>query len=124
MSFYQNFDLTNEFNILRLLCGLFLLPHFYAKASNLDFTYKLYNDFRLYPPKAWAFSSMTIEIICAIGMVLAIHTRYVAALESVFLFVAAWSVWRYSHGKWLWNAGGYEYCVFWAICCLVVAMHG
>jgi hypothetical protein len=26
-------------------------------------------------------------------------------------------------GKWLWNIGGYEYCLFWAICCLVVAMH-
>ena len=30
MSLYQNFDLTNEFNILRLICGLFLLPHLYA----------------------------------------------------------------------------------------------
>jgi len=29
-----------------------------------------------------------------------------------------------TEGKWLWNIGGYEYCVFWAICCIVVAMHG
>ena len=78
MSLYQNFDLTNEFNILRLICGLFLLPHFYAKASNLEFTYKIYDDFRLYPVKAWVFSCMAIEIICAIGMVFAIYTRYVA----------------------------------------------
>ena len=65
-----------------------------------------------------------IEIICATGMVLAIYTRYVALLEAVFLSVAAWSVWRYSGGKWLWNIGGYEYCLFWAICCIVVAIHG
>jgi len=121
---HQNFDLTNEFNILRLICGLFLLPHFYAKASNLEFTYKLYTDFRLYPPKLWAFASMTMEVVCAIGMVFAIYTRYVAAVEAVFLCVAAWSVWRYSQGKYLWHAGGFEYCVFWAICCIVVAMHG
>ena len=57
-------------------------------------------------------------------MVLAIYTRYVALLEAVFLFVAAWSVLRCSQGKWLWNIGGYEYCLFWAICCDVVAMHG
>jgi uncharacterized membrane protein YphA (DoxX/SURF4 family) len=57
-------------------------------------------------------------------MVFAIYTRYVALLEAVFLAVAAWAVWRFSKGKWLWNIGGYEYCVFWAICCVVVAMHG
>ena len=57
-------------------------------------------------------------------MVLAIYTRYVALIEAVFLLVAAWAVWRYSKGKWLWHIGGFEYCLFWAICCIVVAMHG
>jgi hypothetical protein len=52
MSFHQNFDLTDEFNILRLICGLFLLPHLHAKASDLELTYKIYDDFRLYPVKA------------------------------------------------------------------------
>src|SRR5689334_16883351 len=96
MSFFQIFDLTNEFNILRLICGLFLLPHFYAKASDLELTYKIYDDYRLYPVKAWVYSCMVIEIVCAIGMVFAIYTRYVASLEAVFLFVAAWATWRYS----------------------------
>ena len=32
MSYWaQNFDPTNEFNILRLICGLFFIPHIYAK---------------------------------------------------------------------------------------------
>ena len=124
MALDQNFDLTDGFNILRLICGLFLLPHFFAKATNLELTYKIYRDFRLYPEKAWVFSCMAIEIVCATGMVFAICTRYVALLEVVFLLVAAWAVWRYRQGKWLWNIGGYEYCLFWAICCAVVAMHG
>ncbi len=122
--YYQNFDLSNEFNILRLICGLFLLPHFFAKLTNLPLTYKIYADFRLYPVKLWVFSCSLIEIVCAIGMVFALYTRAVALLEAVFLLVAAWSVWRYSQGKWLWNVGGFEYCLFWAICCIVVAMHG
>jgi putative oxidoreductase len=124
MSLHQHFDLTDEFNILRLICGLFLLPHLYAKASDLEFTYKIYDDFRLYPVKTWVCSCMAIEIICSIGMVFAIYTRYVALLQAVFLFVAAWAVWRYSKGKWLWQTGGFEYCLFWGICCIVVAMHG
>jgi hypothetical protein len=24
---------------------------------------------------------------------------------------------------WIWVIGGVEYCIFWALCCLVVAMH-
>ncbi len=78
------FDLTNEFNILRLICGLFLLPHFYAKASNLELTYKIYDDYRLYPVKVWVFACMVIEIVCAVGMVFAIYTRYVACLRPSF----------------------------------------
>jgi putative oxidoreductase len=124
MSLPPHFDPTDGFNILRVMCGLFLLPHFFAKATNLELTYKIYNDFRLYPVKAWVFSCMVVELVCATGMVLAIATRYVAFIEAIFLFVAAWAVWRYSQGKWLWNIGGYEYCVFWAICCVVVGMHG
>jgi putative oxidoreductase len=123
-SLYENFDLTNEFNILRIICGLYLVPHLYAKATNLEFMEGVYRDFRLYPPKAWIFSCMTMEVIGSIGLVFAIYTRYVAILIAAFLFVAAWAVWRYSNGKWLWNIGGYEYPVFWAICCIVVAVHG
>jgi putative oxidoreductase len=124
MSFYQIFDLTNEFNILRLICGLFLLPHLFAKATDLPLTYKIYDDYRLYPVKLWVFACMATELVCSIGMVFALDTRYVASIEAVFLLVATGAVWRHSAGKWLWQIGGLEYCLFWAICCIVVAMHG
>jgi putative oxidoreductase len=124
MNYYSIFDPTNEFNILRLICGLFLLPHLYAKASNLPLTYKIYDDFRLYPIKAWVFACIALEIVCSIGMVFAIYLRYVALLQAIFLLVATWAVWRYSKGKWLWQIGGCEYCFFWSLCCIVVAMHG
>jgi hypothetical protein len=45
------------------------------------------------------------------------------ALGSVHLLVAGGAVWKVTKGKWLWNIGGFEYCLFWAICCLVVAMY-
>jgi putative oxidoreductase len=118
----QNFDPTNGYNILRIVCGAFLLPHLYAKASNLPFTFQLYKDFRLEPPKAWAFCAMATEVVCSIGLIFGIYTRYAAILCAIFLFVATWAVWRHSGGKWLWNIGGYEYCLFWGICCIVVAM--
>ncbi len=122
--FAQHFDPTNEFNILRIICGLFLLPHLAMKLKDLAGTYELYRTWRLYPPKAWVHACIAIEIVGSIGLVFAIYTRYVAALVAVFMFVASWAVWRVSNGKWLWNTGGFEYPLFWAICCVVIAMHG
>ena len=26
-------------------------------------------------------------------------------------------------GPWIWVIGGIEFCIFWSLCCLVVAMH-
>ena len=31
MEYLQNFDITNQMNVLRLICGLFFVPHIYAK---------------------------------------------------------------------------------------------
>jgi putative oxidoreductase len=122
--FAQSFDLTNEFNILRIICGLFLLPHFVLKAKDIAGTVEVYRAWRLHPPRAWIYACLVVEVVGAIGLVFGIYTRYVAALVAVFLFVATWAVWRYSKGQWHWNFGGIEYPLFWAICCVVVAMHG
>ena len=121
-SLYQNFDLTNGFNILRIICGAFLLPHLYAKATAFNFMLGIYKEWRLEPPKAWLVGSLTTEVICAPLLILGIYTRYAAILAAIFLFVASWAAWRYSKGEWLWNIGGCEYPFFWAICCIVVAM--
>ena len=121
-SLYHNFDLTNGFNILRIICGAFLLPHLYAKATAFNFMLGIYKEWRLEPPKAWLVGSLTTEVICAPLLILGIYTRYAAILAAIFLFVASWAAWRYSKGKWLWNIGGCEYPFFWAICCVVVAM--
>lgn len=122
--FNRIFDLSNELTILRIICGLFLLPHLYTKASNLHRTYEIYRDFKLYPPQAWVFAAIAIEIVTSICLVFNLYTGYAALLAGAFLLAGAVAVWRYSNHKWLWNIGGCEYCVFWAICCLVVAMHG
>jgi putative oxidoreductase len=121
--YLQNFDLTNGFNILRLICGLFFIPHIYAKffvPEALGF----FVAAKFKPPAAWMYAACVIEIACAIGLIFAILTTYAGALAFVHLLVAGAAVLKVTGGKWLWNIGGCEYCVFWAIACLVVAMHG
>ena len=118
----QNFDFTNGYVILRILCGLFLLPHLYAKSMNFNFMLGIYKEWKLEPPKAWLLASLITEIICAPLLILGIYTKYAAILCAIFLLVASWAAWRNSKGKWLWNIGGFEYPFFWAITCIVVAM--
>jgi len=123
MSFAEKFNLLNEFNILRIICGAFFIPHIYAKffvPEALGF----FVAAKFKPPKTWLYISCIIEIVLATGLILGIYTTYVAWLAAFHLLVAGAAVYRVTGGKWLWNIGGYEYCLFWAICCVVVAMHG
>ena len=120
--YWHNFDLSNGVNILRLICGLFFIPHIYAKffvPEALGF----FVAAKFKPPAFWMYTACVIETVLAIGLIFNIYTMYVAAIASIHLLVAAAAVWKVTGGKWLWNIGGYEYCVFWAICCLVVAMY-
>ena len=117
-----SFDLTDGANVLRILCGLFLIPHLVVKFKNQDFVKGFMAKAGLNPPIAWLYGAFAIEIVATIGLVLDIWTVYAAVLAGVFLLVAAWASYRVSQGKWMWNFGGAEYPLFWAICCFVVAI--
>jgi putative oxidoreductase len=116
-----SFDLTNGANVLRILCGLFLIPHLVVKFKNQDFVKGFMAKAGLNPPIAWLYAAFAIEIVGTVGLLLDLFTLYAALVTGVFLLVAAWASWRVSGGKWMWNFGGAEYPLFWAICCFVVA---
>ena len=118
----QSFDLSNGMNILRIACGLFIVPHLFVKFKNQDFVKGFMAKAGLKPPALWLYAAFAVEIVAATGLVLDVYTRYVAVLAGVFMLVAAFASWRVSEGKWIWNFGGAEYPLFWAICCFVVAM--
>jgi len=119
---YQNFNLLNEFNLVRIICGLFFIPHIYAKffvPEALGF----FVAAKFKPPAFWLYTACVIEIIVAAGLILGIYPVYFGALGALHLAVAAVAVYRVT-GKWLWNIGGCEYPLFWAVCCAAVALHG
>jgi putative oxidoreductase len=121
MSLAANFNLFNEFNILRLICGLFLIPHIWGKfyePAALGF----FKAAKFHPPEFWMYLAGAIETVLAITLILGIYVAISGAIAAIHLAVAAAGVYRVT-GKWLWNIGGYEYCLFWAICNWVVAMH-
>jgi len=120
----ENFDLTNEFNILRIICGAFLIPHGIGKFTAQDYSMGFLDKAGFRPPKLWLYSTLVLEAVLAVALIFGIYTRYAAILCAIFMAVAAAAVVRVTGGKWLWNLGGCEFPVFWGICAVVVAMHG
>lgn len=117
----QAFDFSNPYTILRLICGLFFIPHIYAKffvPEALGF----FVAAKFKPPAFYMYLACVIETILAIMLILNIYPKYAGAVAFLHLMVAAVAVLKVTGNKWLWNIGGAEYCVFWAICCGVVAM--
>ena len=57
-----------------------------------------------------------------IALLFDFHTAFFGFIAFIHLMVAAAATYKWK-GCWIWVIGGVEFCVFWAICCLVVAMH-
>lgn len=121
-SLLSDLGLNSGIDYLRVLCGLFLLPHLVVKFQSQSFVKGFMAEAGLKPPAVWLYGAFAIEIATSIGLVFDIYTRYAAILAGVFLLVASYASWRVSKGKWMWNFGGAEYPLFWAICCFIVAL--
>jgi putative oxidoreductase len=123
MSLADKFNLLNEWNILRIICGFFFIPHIYAKFMVPE-ALGFFVAAKFKPPAFWMYVSCIIEVVLAIALIFGIFTVYAGWIACLHLLVAAVAVYKVTGGKWLWNIGGCEYPLFWAICCAVVAMHG
>jgi putative oxidoreductase len=115
------FNLADGSNILRIICGAFFIPHIYAKFFVPE-ALKFFIAAKFKPPTLWMYVACAIETALAVALIFGIFTTYAGVLAAIHLSVAAAGVYRVTGGKWLWNIGGFEYCLFWAICCVVVAM--
>jgi putative oxidoreductase len=121
MSFADKFNLLNEFNLLRIICALFFIPHIIGKFT-VPQALQFYVDVGFKPPKFWMYLAGAIETVLTFFLLFDIHTAIFGAIAFIHLLVAGAAT--YKMGKsWIWVIGGIEYCIFWGICCLIVAMH-
>jgi len=121
MSYADKFNLLNAFNLLRIICGAFFIPHIIGKIT-VPATLEFFVAAGFRPPAVWMYIAGAIETVLTIGLVFGILTPYVAAIAVIHLLVAAAATYKVKR-CWIWVIGGVEYCIFWALCCLVVAMH-
>ncbi len=124
----SNFRFNVTENILRIICGLFLLPEAFGKFShfphlNPDIV-KFFSQVGFHPAEFWVYLAALGELGCGIALILGICTRYAAIGAAIILLVActALNIVR-GHFAWTWSQGGDEYIIFWIICCLLVSVY-
>jgi len=118
------FDLTNAAVVLRLICSLFFFPHIYFKIfGDPPPALGFFVQAGFKPPAFYMRVALVVESVAALGLLFGIYTQWAALLGAASLAVAAVAVCVLNRSlKWLWNLGGMEFPVFWAIACIVVAM--
>src|ERR1700690_2647993 len=109
----QMFDLSNGVVILRLICGLFFIPHIVGKFTE-PATLNFFKAAKFDPPATWMYVAGAGETLLTIALVFAISPPYGAVIAPAHLFVAGAATWKVTK-KWIWVIGGVEYCVFWML---------
>jgi putative oxidoreductase len=103
---------------IRVACGLFFLPHTFAKLRNVDRASILFDKAGLRPPRFFVIFTAAMEIVAAFGLVSGLYPRVAALIAATVLVVASYAIAR-NHGlMWRWQHPGIEYMLFWAIICL------
>jgi putative oxidoreductase len=103
---------------VRVVCGLFFLPHTIAKLRDVDRASVLFDKVGLRPPRFFVIFAAAMEIIAAFGLATGLYPRLAALIAATVLVAASYAVAR-SHGlMWRWQHPGIEYMLFWAIICL------
>ena len=112
------FDLTNEFNLLRIICGAFFIPHSVGKIIEWKFSVGFFAKAGFAGPEWWTRAALLFEAVVASCLILGIYTRYAAILGAIFLAVAAMACYRVSGRRSMTSLYSHVFC------CVIVAMHG
>jgi putative oxidoreductase len=121
----KNFDLTEGWNILRIIAGAFMFPHVAGKFVNGALnpgTVGFFSKAGFAPAEFWVYLAAFTEIASGVFLVLGLCTRFAAMAAAGALIVAVYALHMVKGFGWTWNTGGYEYPVFWAITCIAISL--
>lgn len=115
------FDLTNAAVLLRILCGLFYIPHAHFKVTKFSGAVEYFNSIGFAPGKVFVSIGLALDVLCAVGLIFGIYPKWAALLSVAWMAACAFAA---SKGKkgWLWVGGGPEYPVFWGLTSAIVAV--
>jgi putative oxidoreductase len=103
---------------VRIVCGLFFLPHTIAKLRNIERASQFFDRAGLVPPRLFVVLTTILEVVAACGLISGWYPRLGATIAAGILLVAAGAIARVHALNWRWQHPGVEYMLFWAIICL------
>jgi len=103
---------------VRIICGLFFLPHTAAKLRNIERASQFFDKAGLRPARFFVVLTTVLEVVAACGLISGLYPRLGATIAAGILLVAAGAIARVHALKWRWQHPGVEYMLFWAIICL------
>ena len=121
----DHFDLSQGWNILRIISGAFMFPHAASKFTDGALTAGTVAFFAkagLNPPEFWIWLAALVEVAAGVALILGVCTRYAAVAAAGALAVAVYALQIVKGFGWTWNTGGYEYPVFWGLVCVAIAI--
>ena len=114
--------MTSGYTGLRILTGLFLLPHAWGKAVAPAGPLSFFSAAGFPKPAVLIRIAFGIETILAVALISGIWPKVVAWSAAAFLLVASCATVRVSKGRWFWMVGGCEYPLFLALCCVIMGV--
>jgi len=107
--------------LIRVVAGLSLVPHGYPKFLNLSGTAAYLAKSGFEPGMLWAILLGLTEVGGGLLLALGLFTRLVCVPIFIFLAAAVAHHWQFGF---VWNEGGFEYPLFWAIVVFHFLIHG
>ena len=107
--------------LLRIAAGAFFIPHIWVKLSFAPPLVEFFEQAGLKPARPFMILTAIIEGLAAAGLIFNLFTPFAALLGAGVLIVATLCLYRVRGFLWIWNGGGFEFPVFWAIVLLIVA---
>ena len=105
--------------IIRMLCGIWFLPHSIGKLSDIDRASLTFEKAGFRPGRAWVIITIVLELLAGLGLVFGIYERIAAGLAVIVLVGASYAVLKINGFNWRWQKLGPEYMLFWAGVCVL-----
>jgi len=106
-------------DILRMLCGIWFLPHMIGKLRHVDLAYLTFEKAGFKPGRPFVYLTAAMEGLAMIGLVFNLYPLIAAGFAIMVLAGAGYAVLKINGWNWRWQKMGPEYIVFWAAACVL-----
>ena len=86
----KDFDVTSPAVVVRLMAGLFYVPHAIFKITGFAGSQVAFAKMGFDPPLFWVTLAIATELLCAVGLTLNLYTRYVGFMSAGTMALAVY----------------------------------